>query len=231
MNRLTIARIGLVFAPAAMLIGHLGNHDLIWTQDPISTFAARAPLDVFITVSMVVSSLTLVAVCMAAVAHRPRRPVLGWMIPLAGGASAAGLLLLAAFEETIPPTLSHPPPTPHEIRIQAFHNTGLLVFFFSAVVVLCSLGILWIISRRGRARYGGLIPIVAALGALTAPGWPVFPRDCLGLSQRVSLFLLWFGLAIVAFCDLRNVRDRMSTETERDAAAGAQKKSRELPIF
>jgi hypothetical protein len=221
MNRITIARIGLIVALVAMLIGHLGHHDFIWTRDPISTFAARAPLDVFVTASMVISAITLFLVCLATVTHRPSKPVLDWTILIAAGASAAGLLLLAAFEETIPPTLSHPPPTPDEIRIQGLHNGGLLVFFLSAIFVLCLIGTLWITGHVGRSRYTGLIPIFAALGAWTAPGWPVFPRECFGLAQRVSLFLLWLGMAAVGFCYLRSSADPTRKQTEPETAAEA----------
>jgi hypothetical protein len=205
MYKTTLARVGAIIALGAMAIGHSGTHNLIWTRDPISTFAARAPMDVFVTISMVLSAFTLVVVCLAAVEASSTPVFLRLIAPVISGVAAGGLLLLATFEETISLRLSTSPPTLQQVRIQAFHDAGLLLFFSGSLLLLSTLGILWIASRSGRSRYMGLVPIASAIGAFSVRIWPIFAAGWTGLSQRVSLLLIWIGLAAVAFVYLRRV--------------------------
>lgn len=200
------------------MIGHFGTHGLIWTQDPISTFAARAPLDVFISASMLLSAVTLIAVCLAAAEVSPVPAFLRSLIPVVSGAAAGGLFLVATFEEAISLRLSILPPTPDQIRMQAFHDAGLLLFYSGSLLVLCLLGIMWIANCSGRVRYLGLVPIVCALGALSARGWLILPAEWTGLSQRVSLLFIWIGLATVAFRYLRPVPSPSQSEDEPASA-------------
>lgn len=181
---------------ALMVVGHLGQHDLDWRDDAISTFAARGPIDHAVTTSMVLSALTVAALGFAAFlgafpsAATPRGAVV-----LLAGSAAAGLVLVACFEEAVPAGTPLEQAEPGAIRVQAHHDAGLLVFFLSTTALLVTLGAASLLARR-RLLLG------TALLVLTGLAWQI-PRTTLwgagaGAVQRASLFCLWLGFVLAA---------------------------------
>jgi hypothetical protein len=198
---------GLIGSLAAMIVGHMRAENLDWTRDPISTFAAHAPLDEWISVSMILLAFAIFLIGLE-VSLRPkaRSDIVAGLIPCLAGACAAGLLVLATFEETISWTISSQDPTQEQVRIQAFHDCGLLLFFFGSLVTLVLLGVLGFKGAEGGQRYLRILPAAFAIAAWLTGSWAPFPSNAFGLKQRVSLLLLWAGFACYAFLAPRKSR-------------------------
>jgi hypothetical protein len=89
----------LLLTPVALFIGHLGSHSLTWVQNQISTYAAQAPHDRWITASILLSALALLCIGLLFPAHSfYGRNLWSRIIAMVLGASVAGLLLIAGFE-------------------------------------------------------------------------------------------------------------------------------------
>ncbi|RPI77551.1 MAG: DUF998 domain-containing protein [Desulfobacteraceae bacterium] len=119
----------LILTPVALFIGHLGTHSLSWIQNQVSTYAVQAPHDHWITASMLLSALVLICIGLLFPAH----PLYGqnfWsrMTALVLGAGAAGLLIIAGFEETAPNLKRLQAAGFNAVRQQSFHKAAR--FFF-----------------------------------------------------------------------------------------------------
>jgi len=93
--------ISAILALITMLIGHMGKHDLNWMSNNISTFAANAPNDAWITSSMFISAFSLLCIGILISKYK----ILGsnyfiHLLPLLIGAAISGLIVLAIFEES-----------------------------------------------------------------------------------------------------------------------------------
>jgi hypothetical protein len=196
----------LLLSPITMFIGHLGSHSLTWVQNQISTYAAQAPHDHWITAAMLLSALALLCIGLLVPAHSFYGQNL-WsrMIAMVLGAAAAGLLLIAGFEETAPNLKLLQNVGFSAVRQQSFHDAGLLLFFYSALLALMMSGL--IILTKGPdllQRFQGLLISlcgpVAFLSLTTAwPHYIGFSGMTAGLKQRVAFLCLGFGFGLILF--------------------------------
>lgn len=195
----------IIAALAAMIIGHIGATHLNWEINEISTYAAQAPRQGWITAGMLLACVAFAAISMLISRYR----VLGdsplaHAAPLLAGAAIGGLMTLAAFKEAAPTTLG----ALHSAGIaavvqQSFHNAGLMGFFFATVLLVILSGALAAVNaatRRNRlAGVGAIVLGLAALPLMEAP-WPSLlgiGGPVLGMMQRASLFSLWLGAAFI----------------------------------
>lgn len=202
-------------ALVSMIIGHSGNHELSWKINQISTYAATAPHDRWVTASMLLTCLTL-AILSILIA---RNKVLGegylaYTAPLFMGATISGLLVLAHFEETAMNMSILKNASFAAIRQQSFHDAGLLIFFYSAIALVVVLGLLLIAQARNwKEKIIG--STVALLGAASFPlmttAWPgligVLGAGP-GLNQKASLLSLWLGIVLVLAVVSIKIRNR-----------------------
>lgn len=197
---------GLIGSVAAMIVGHMRAENLVWTRDAISTFAAHAPLDEGVSLSMILMAFAILLMGLE-VSLRPKGgfDVVAGLLPCLAGACAAGLLVLATFEEAISWVIAQEP-TQEQVRIQAFHDCGLLIFFFGSLVTLVLFGVVGVRDTEGGKRYLGVLPAAFAIAAWLTPSWAPFPSNAFGLKQRVSLLLLWAGFASYTFLAPRRSR-------------------------
>ena len=200
---LTICWISVISALLFMVLGHLGQHDLSWKVSQISTYAATAPYDYFITTSMLLSSAALIATGILISKHNIFRfGYLAHFAPVLSGASASGLLMLAYFEETAKNLPMLKKSGFWAIRVQSFHDAGLLIFFYGAILLVILLGILTAIYnfKKSHKLFGILIISFgpAAYFLMTTP-WPKyvgFEGITTGINQRAALFCLWAAVTI-----------------------------------
>jgi hypothetical protein len=125
------------------------------------------------------------------------------IVPLVTGAAISGLLTLASFKETAR-TISVLRSSGFDaIRQQSFHDAGLLIFFYSGILLAVLFGILIIehsADRKSRI-LGGSVAVLG-LGAfpLMAMPWPRMIGILTavpGLKQRASLLSLWLAITLV----------------------------------
>lgn len=203
-HRISIAAwASLALAPAAMVIGHLGEPDLSWSVNHISTFAARATYDDWITASMLLAAFAMVGIgTVVSSSSWPGGKIHSSLITMALGASTAGLLLLAVFEETAVGLSALRNLGFGAIRQQSFHDAGLFIFFHSAILALFAAGAAMLAERGVVARLLGAA--VAASGPLAFAAmfasWPAIlgiAGAATGLKQRASFLLLWTGAVLL----------------------------------
>ena len=192
---LAIAWLALLAAPAALVIGHLGPHDLSWTRNQISTYAARAPNGDWVTAAMLLAALFLLCLGIAISSRRIFNQIASMMF----GAAVSGLLIVAYFKETAASIVQLKKMGFEAIRQQTFHDAGLLLFFYGSAAALAIAGLT--VALRAADRLGRVSGIVAALsgpiayGALISP-WPQylgFAGADAGLKQRAAFLALWMG--------------------------------------
>lgn len=200
----------IVLAPAAMIIGHLGSHELGWDRNYISTFAARAPNGDWVTAAMLLSAFAMLSIgIIAGSRDGPYGKLIGNLIAMSMGAAVSGLLLLAAFEEKAASLSALKKLGFAEIRQQSFHDAGLFIFFYGIVLALLVAGVAMLAARGASARMLGLV--VAASGPLSyaalTTSWPVavgIAGADVGLKQRAAFLLLWIGaLALLTLLSRR----------------------------
>jgi hypothetical protein len=149
-----------VIAALCIVIGHSGNHSLSWVENHISTYAARAPYDECITASM-----TLIATSLALLGLLLSYSVdfLAHVASLLLGGSAAGMMLILWFEETLLWSDRREGLSVAVLQQQAFHDAGVLLFFSCALLALASGGLNLLLWSDGRSRQlGGLTVMLAA---------------------------------------------------------------------
>jgi hypothetical protein len=197
-------------ALVAMVIGHLGNHELSWVASHISTFAADAPNDAWITAAMLMSAFSLV--CIGVLISRYQ--ILGssfivHLLPLMIGAAVSGLILLAAFEETAKSITELKGLRFGFIRQQSFHDAGLMVFFYSSISITMMAGFILAVFRSGGEKILGLI--LACMGPvsflLMTTSWPEIigiAQRSAGLKQRVSFFCIWIAMVMLLLLALKS---------------------------
>ena len=193
----------LTLAPAAMAIGHLGAHNLDWTTNQISTYASRAAYGDCITASMLLAAFAMVGIgTVVSSSGWPGGKIHSSLIAMAMGAAIAGLLLLAAFEETAEGLAALRKLGFGAIRQQSFHDAGLHIFFHGAVLALFAAGAAMLAERGVRARILGAA--VAASGPLAYAAmitpWPALIGIAgagMGIKQRAAFLLLWIGAVLL----------------------------------
>ncbi len=198
-------------ALTAMVIGHLGEHGLNWRLDQISSYAARAPYDHLVTAAMLASAAAVACVgCLAAQEEIIDARPWSHLAPLMAGAAAAGLVMLAFYEESAAGLAALQNADLRAVRQQSFHDAGLQTFFYGSVLLVALLGALIVLCDRalGGKILGALI-LMSGPGALFLMTNPWTRMLGLagaqtGLQQRAALFCLW--LALVLFLSLATWR-------------------------
>lgn len=199
----TVAWVSMILAFAAMVVGHLGAQELVWSRNNISTFAARAPNGDWITAAMLFVAVAMLGIGILAVCREGLLGKLpGGLVAMAMGAAGSGLLLLAAYEETAAGLSALRKLGFAAIRQQSFHDAGLLIFFYGTIIALLVAGAAILGRRRGRTRLAGAA--VFASGPLSylamTSTWPAtlgLAGVDLGLKQRSAFLLLWVGALVL----------------------------------
>jgi hypothetical protein len=202
-----IAITGLIFAflaLIAMLIGHTGAHELSWVSNQISTYAAKAPKDRWITTSMLLACGSLVCFGMLVSKYEALGSSLfAHGVTILAGAATSGLILLTCFEETATSLSSLSKLGFSAIRQQSFHDAGLLVFFYCAIALGVVAGIASIFEVPGKTN-----KVLSGVSACLSPtcfllmtgSWPrvvgiVGPAA--GLKQRSALLALRLSIVML----------------------------------
>ncbi len=187
-----------------MWVGHSGDHSLSWKINQISTYAATAPQGRWVTASMLFSCLSLLILgVLAAKFKQLGDNYLAHLVPIMVGATTSGLLMLAAYEETARNMSLLKKASFMAIRQQSFHDAGLMIFFYSAILLVLTLGIL-LMSQASQLRERIIGIGVSLFGIFTYPlmttAWPAslgVHGAGPGLQQRASLFCLWIAVVLV----------------------------------
>ncbi|HKB60611.1 MAG TPA: DUF998 domain-containing protein [Gallionellaceae bacterium] len=195
----------IIAAMLAMVVGHTGATHLSWEANEISTYAAQAPHQNWITAGMLLPCVAFASISMLISRYR----VLGdsafaHFAPLLAGAAIGGLMTLATFKEAAPTTAAALKTAGLEAVVQqSFHNAGLMGFFFATVLLVILTGTLVAANAATRrhklAAAAAVLLGIAALPLMETP-WPRLldiPGPALGLTQRASLFSLWLGAVLI----------------------------------
>lgn len=188
----------------SMLLGHFGTHKLSWISSQISTYASVAPYDYFVTSSILLSALSLLVIGILVSKYQ----IFGTnyfthLVPGLSGAAASGLIMLAYYEETARSLSILKHSGFWAIRVQSFHDAGLLIFFYSSVLLVMLLGILVILYNLKivtRIIGGVIFSMGPASYFLMTTKWPKyigFDGVTVGVNQRAALFCLWLAVAMV----------------------------------
>jgi hypothetical protein len=200
-----------ILALITMLIGHMGKHNLNWMSYHISTFAANAPNDTWITSSMLMSAVSLL--CIGVLISKYQ--LLGTnyfthLLPLLIGAAISGLIMLATFEETARTLKALKHMSFSAIRQQSFHDAGLMIFFYCSICLTIMAGFFCMIFRKGKEKILGII--ITSLGPasffLMTTSWPKFigiNGHSAGLKQRASLLCIWIAMALLLLLALKRI--------------------------
>lgn len=220
-----ISRAGLIIAFLSlfsMVLGHFGTHELNLMSFQISTYAAQAPYDHLITTSMLLSSLTLLIISFLNSKFQIySSSYLAHFIPALSGAASFGLIMLAYFEETAKNLSELKQSGFIAIRIQSLHDAGLLMFFYSSLLLVMLLGMLTIIYNYKKINkvLGGIILCMAPVSfVLMTTKWPKaigFEGVTVGLNQRAALFCLWLAFTITLVIASNKSFNRISSENTR----------------
>jgi hypothetical protein len=143
-------------------------------------------------------------------------------VPLCAGAAISGLLTLAAYEETARTVNMLKKAGFEAIRQQSFHDAGLLIFFYNAILVTVVLGVL-IVAQAANGKEKILGGAVTLLGMAAFPlmttAWPRLIGALgagPGLRQRASLLSIWLAIALVLVVASNKVFQRWQPLTRRD---------------
>jgi len=196
---------------ACLVYGHAGEHDIDWVQSGISTFAAKAPRDDWVTASMILFALASAQLgLMLSLTGRLCHRLSAHLASMLLGCTSVGLLLVACYEESYP----YPPQNFDAVRQQAFHDAGVMIFFFCALLALLIIGGTNLLCPKARDNGFAFVERLTGLGllvffALTQEimrrNWPTrigFKGPAMGLRQRSSFSCLGIGLLLTA-CLLR----------------------------
>jgi hypothetical protein len=187
-----------------LIVGHQGEHGWSWVDSQVSSYAAAAPLDGFVTAGMFTAAAGMLLTAI----------LLSWSGPFAGslwahlaalcfGASAVGLVVLASFEEAAPNLAALRRAGFEAVRQQSFHDAGLLVFLFSTVGGLAIAGIVTVAYRSDRV--GRLLGVLVALSGPLAvvslrcawPGLLGIAGAAVGMRQRAAFLAFGVGASLL----------------------------------
>ena len=203
-NTIIVGWSSAIMALIFMIIGHSGTHGLSWFRNQISTYAAQAPHDAWITASMLLSCVALLSVSLLV----SRYKMIGdhsliHVVPVIIGATISGLLVLAYYEETAKTITMLKRSGFMSIRLQSFHDAGLLVFFYGSVLLVLILGAFVIAFKEGvRDKLIGLGIFVLGPASFSLMGtsWPKLvgiAGPSAGIKQRMALLCLWLAMVLV----------------------------------
>uniref|UniRef100_A0A6V3R5E7 Uncharacterized protein n=1 Tax=Lotharella globosa TaxID=91324 RepID=A0A6V3R5E7_9EUKA len=205
----------LFSAIACLVVGHSGEHDIDWIQRGISTFAANAPNDDWVTASILLFALCAALLgLMLSLTGRLRHRMSAHVASMLLGNTAVGLVFVAWFEEV----KAYPPRGYAAVRQQTFHDAGVLIFFTCSLMVLVIIGTSCLLSpptldassANERCATSALFQRIVGLALLSiAPltnaikdrNWTGrllgLPGAAMGLRQRASFAAVGMGLLVV----------------------------------
>jgi hypothetical protein len=209
---LAIGWVALLAAPVAMVIGHLGQHELGWMRNQISTYAARGPSGDWITAALLLSALALLCLGLAIASRRLLgAEILNQLALMLFAVAVAGLVLLAGFKEAAIGVEQLKQLGYTAIRQQTFHDAGLLLFFVGATAAFAGAGL--IVLLRGPHRLLALGVVLTGpltLAAMAAP-WPQYLGIAdagIGLKQRAAFLLMWIAALLLLAATTKDPRSR-----------------------
>ena len=179
----------LILIPMCLIVGHVNDGALDWKVNQISTYAAKAPHDNWITAGMAISVLLLLSMSIVVQNLIPNRWI-GTCISQIYAISAGGLLLLTIKEETVSGT-SNLMKNGKLSYQQGFHDGGLGLFCAGAILALVLTGaVLVCIEKSWRRVVAGMLLLTpfGVVGSLIQ-----INTDEVGLYQRAAFFCLWMG--------------------------------------
>ena len=184
----------LILIPVCLITGHVNDGALNWKVNQISTYAAQAPHDNWITAGMVFSVLALLSMGTVVQNLIPNRWI-GTCISHMYGMSAGGLLLLTIFEEKVSgfKNLGNNGVASYK---QGFHDGGLILFFIGTAISIALTGCVLTYSERGWRRWGSSVLLLFPIGA-----W--FSREMIiqsgqvGLYQRAAFLCFWCAYCLL----------------------------------
>jgi hypothetical protein len=201
---LIIAWLALLLALVTMIVGHSGSHELSWTRDYISTYAAHALHANWITASILLSALALVCIGVSIARHHELgKNHLSQVVSMIIGAAVSGLLLLVSFKETAPRGIVLQNLDFDALRQQTIHESGLRLFFYSSITGALTVGIAVMLTGTSRVRraIGGVIATTGlAAMAATSYSWPRYfgiIGESGGIRQRAAFLSLWIGALLL----------------------------------
>jgi hypothetical protein len=204
---INIRRISLVLmwlALLSMFLGHLGDHPLNWRADQISIYAARAPWDAWITLSMILVSLAMVLLgILIGRYHFLGKHGLSQLLPQLSGGIIAGLFLIANFEAVAGSFAELRGSSMGTIHHQGFHDAGLYLLFHGSIILVMMLGLAMMLVQQnsGKKLLGFLIFLMGPLAYMLMTGdWPQWldlSGPTIGIKQRASLFSLWLAMVLL----------------------------------
>lgn len=196
---LAIATLSLI----SMVLGHFGIHELNFITTQISTYAAKAPYDYFITASILLSSLTLLLISFLNSKYQLfPSSYLSNFIPALSGAASFGLIMLSYFEEKANNLSALKQAGFSAIRIQTFHDAGLLIFFNCSLLLSLLTGSLIVIysyNKTHKALGVFILSMTPMSYMLMTTQWPKalgIEGLTVGLSQRAALLCLWLAFTL-----------------------------------
>ena len=200
----TITWIFISTSLVLMVVGHLGTHPLNWVSMQISTYAAKAPYDYLITLSILCAAFALIMLSVLVSRYKIiGEDYLTHFFPVLLGAAAAGLIMLASYEETASTLALLKKSSFWNIRVQSFHDAGLQIFFYSSVLFIMLAGSSLIFTQPGLGTKV-IALIIFSLGPasflIMTTGLP-YTEDIggatHGLNQRAALFCLWLAVVLI----------------------------------
>lgn len=205
-NLIIIGWASMVASFLTMVFGHWGAQKLDWVSDQISTYAAGAPHAGFITTAIILSAVTLLILgVLVSKYHILGTTHFAHIAAMLAGAAAAGLITLAHFKETARNLVELKQAGFWAIRVQSFHDAGLLIFFYSTLAWLMLAGLL-VISHYNRVTdklQGGLVllsgPVAYLLMRTKWPHLVGFSGVSTGLNERAAFLILWLASALLLF--------------------------------
>eukprot|EP00440_Ansanella_granifera_P004208 gb/GFBE01004566.1/.p1 GENE.gb/GFBE01004566.1/~~gb/GFBE01004566.1/.p1 ORF type:complete len:239 (+),score=31.16 gb/GFBE01004566.1/:1-717(+) len=218
--------ITLLVAVCAVILGHtLGDPPFDWTQTHISTYAARAPFDDFITAGMLLFAAFMYSLGLQlSLASHFKDFLWAHTASQLLGTSAAGMVFLATFEESLLISTPRWKASADVLTQQNFHDSGVLIFYGSAMLATSVAGVGLLFTGCRVEKVGGLVmlccmPLVVVsrmidFGALERLSKiKIAKGDAIGLRQRLMLGFLGLAAFILALL----LRPRHSRHSRCDA--------------
>lgn len=203
----SLRRMAILFmwlALLSMVLGHMGEHSLNWRADQISMYAARAPWDIWITLSMflVALAIILLGILIGRYAFLGKH-ALSQLLPQLSGIIIGGLFLIANFEAVAGSFAELRGASMGAIHFQGFHDAGLYLLFHGGLLLVLLLGLaMMIIQESGSRKMLGLLiallaPLAYILMTSAWPQWLDLSGPTIGIKQRTSLFFLWLAIILL----------------------------------
>lgn len=197
--------------PILMLLGHLGQNSLDWKINQISTYAAKSTNDFFISTSLVLAAIALFIMGVLTNFINSGSKILKILMTFSFGISIAGLVLIIRFEETAQTIHILKSLSWWKVRIQTFHDAGLILFFFNILILhfLFALDFILIFKEKLLKIFSSIIAIIGFCSFFVMKSNIIYQ---IGLKQRLSFFLIWIGMTIILTMIIKALKREFNNE-------------------